>query len=346
LLVNPKKGGTSFRYLSGAGVAFKLAWGMLDRLAGMSLETIQEEMPELFVLASIGSIADRVPFYCENKVIIETGYSLFEKRSIPFVDALRNIKGEVDFDLLISCAAAGKSENGENNGVVYFTTQDMSKARNALTKLLEMTNAWPIEAERLYEESLTRVTRVRKYLLLDMKDTEPKYLGYISTRLKDRYNVPTIVLGRKKGNQVMAEVRTPKGIDSLELLNHLSHLFIDYGGHTQASGFCMNESTLPELVEDLELYFKKADFKPRTDFEDLIIEDPDEAFIDDVKRLGNAGVYLRLILKGLKKESPLLEKFYDPSNLSERQKPGRPLEIYVSSNSQGLRVQNIFESSL
>jgi single-stranded-DNA-specific exonuclease len=346
VLVNPKKGGGSFRYLAGAGVAFKLAWGLLETRAGMSLAEIIEEMPELFVLATIGTISDRVPPYCENKAISDTGCSLFAHKPIPFVDALRNVKGEADFDLLISCASAGKSDDGTNNGVLYFTTEDYSVAREILTELLEISRIWPIEAERLYEESLTRVKRVRNYLLLDMKHTEPKYLGYISTRLKDRYGVPTVVLGRKKGDQVMAEVRTPRGVDSLELLNHLSHIFIDYGGHTQASGFCMNESALPELVEDLEAYFKGVDTKPHTDFQDLVIEGPDESILEDINRLAGAGLYLRMILKGLTAEHPLIGKLYDPSNLTRRQKPGRPLDIYVSSNSQGLRIQNIFEGSL
>jgi single-stranded-DNA-specific exonuclease len=343
LLVNPKKGGGSFRYLAGAGVALKLAWGLLRERSGMSLERILEEMPELFVLSTIGTIADRVPHYCENRCIANAGLSLVGRNSMPFADVLRDVKGEVDLDTLISCAAAGQSKNGRNNAVTFFSTDDVLEARSVLRDLLETTRTWQEESERLYERAEERVKRVRNYLLLDLKDTEPQYLGYISNRLRERYGVPTVVLGRKKRNQVVAEVRTQKGVDSLKLLNSLGHLLLNYGGHKQASGFSMEESAIPELVEELERYFKRAKpTKPR-EFEDISIENPGTEILEDAGKLAKAGVHLRMILKGLRKESPELGLLYDPSGLIERQSTSSRLEIYVSSSNQGLRIQNIFE---
>ena len=126
-----------------------------------------------------------------------------------------------------------------------------------LEGLLKDIETWQTETEELLQKALGKISRVRNYILLDMENTEPRYLGFLASKLKDRFGVPTIVMGRKADGTVAAEVRAPKGFNSLDLLNYLSDLFIDYGGHKLASGFSMREENLPHLVEDTEIFFKE-----------------------------------------------------------------------------------------
>jgi len=102
---------------------------------------------------------------------------------------------------------------------------------------------------------------------------------------------------------VVAEVRAPHGHNSLDLLNSVSHLFIDYGGHKLASGFSMEESAIPELAEEVELYYKSynastSELPPA----DIVIKDnplQEQKLIQDVERLGKVGFTVRILFDGI-----------------------------------------------
>ncbi len=258
VVINPKLGGTSFPYLAGVGVAFKVAWALLKVYKGWNIEQIVEKKLDLLVMAAIGTLADRVPLWSENRALYLKGRELFDSWRHPFKDAYVELRGEEpEFDVVVSIASAGKSVDGANPSAELFFKKDKEDIKPVLEGLLKDIEAWQAKTEELLQKALGKISRVRNYILLDMDNTEPRYLGFLASKLKDRFGVPTIVMGRKADGTVAAEVRAPKGFNSLDLLNYLSDLFIDYGGHKLASGFSMREENLPHLVEDTEIFFKE-----------------------------------------------------------------------------------------
>ena len=346
-IVNPKVGGGSFRYLAGVGVSFKVAWELLKLKLGWDLNEMRNNLPEFFVLTMVGTIADRVPPFCENRIFINEGRKLFDWFNSPYLKAYESYKKQKpSIENLISIISAGKSTNGENVGVKLLMAQDPADAEEYLIPILDAIDKWQKTTQELLEEAKKRVKRVRDYIVIDMENVEPQYLGFLASQLKDAYGVPTIVLGRKSGGKAVAEVRAPYGFNSLDVLNELAHLFIDYGGHAPASGFSLDECDVPELIEELEIYFKNNPFNPGMPYSDLEVNgSKNKFFFESLARLGELGVDLRVLFKGVKlgeiKENLKGLSVIDTESLLDLYPADKSVAILLVSSPQGIRVEKL-----
>ncbi len=295
-LVNPKRGGGSFPYLAGVGVALKVAWGLLEALQGMDLQAYREAFAWSFAHAAIGTVADRVPLFCENRIITQEGLSALQEQKPPFVAVLEQQLGQAPpLDLLISVVSSGKRIGPRHAGVEVLIRQDPETLQPLLQTLLQGVQEYRTRGDALLNRAMQEIRRGRRYLLIDLRDAEPQYLGYVASRLKDLYGVPTVVLGRKK-HEIVAEVRAPYGFNSLEMLHALSPLFTSYGGHKAASGFSMPPENLATLVEEMELFFRS--YRPRLEDQvDLKVETLDPDFWRSVEQVAQVGVDLRLLAR-------------------------------------------------
>ena len=295
VLVNPKRGGNNFKYLAGVGVALKVAWAILEEFKGQNLKDIISTSPEFFIYSAIGTIADRVPLFSENRIIADLGINLLNESPPLFVETLKEIsQSEPTLDLIISVISSGSREDHLHRGVELLISNEKNYLTRLIQENLKAVSEYRERVETLMKNILATLRTPRKYILIDLKDAEPKYLGAIASRLKDSFNLPAIVMGRK-GNEIVAEVRVPYGVNSLELLEYLSPYLKSYGGHKAASGFSSEEFNLAEIIEGVEIYFR-SHFKPeiKADFE---VDSPDQKLIEDLKRIGKLGVNMRVLMK-------------------------------------------------
>ena len=348
-VVNPKMGG-SFKHLAGVGVAFKSAWAILALRNSYSLADIEREFPELVIYAMIGTLADKVPLFAENKAIVDRGRELMARLSFPFIRAYERIKGgRPSPEAIITAISAGKSSGGQHPGVELMTTQDQAVAEDILAELLNEADRWFSRAEKTYAEFIQRVKRVRGYILLDAGDTEPGYLSYISSKLKNKYDVPAIVMGRKSDGRVVAEIRAPYGYDMMDLLSNISQLLSDYGGHKLAAGFTMEAEYLSSLAEELEYYFTsgRGVFDESRGAEMVIEASGNEAvdLMDSAEYLGKLGVEIRFLIKGTAQDvSVLLGRYntYDPEALLSVHGRDVRVRALVISGADGYTVENLW----
>jgi len=355
-VVNPKRGGDSFPYLAGCGVALKVAWELLSLKLGWDINKIWEEVPELFIFSAIGTVADKVPIFSENRIIYEAGKRALEWYRPHFVKAFENIMRSTGNPVerctvedLVPIVSSGKSNNGENNGVLLLLSPDTATAEELIRPIWTSATTWLQKAQQYLELAKSMVKIVRDYIIVDLKDAEPQYLGYVAGQLKDSFNVPTIVMGRREDGIVVAEVRAPYGFNSLEMLNYLSELFIDYGGHKPASGFSMYERDIPELYEMLEQYFKENPFQGAEVAKDLEYRVVDPQVIDHLYRLGSVGVEVRVVfsnveigtLREVLKKYPLV----DPENLLDLYSAEKKASILLVTTPSGFRVERLFNVS-
>ncbi len=346
LLVNPKLGGDSFRYLAGCGVAFKMAWGMMNLKLGLTMQDIKEEYPELIVFAAIGTIADKVPPLSENAIFIKEGEEILKSLHLPFVEVIRKkYDREPSWDILVSLVSSGQSENGKIPTVDLLLTRSMIEAEEITEPLLKSSEEWLKNAMTLFEEAKKKIGRIRDYILVDLENVEPRYLGFIANQLKQLYNVPTIVLGRKNDGIATAEIRAPKGFDSLKLLDFLSPILINYGGHKLASGFSIEEWDIPVLFEEVERFFKKYPQSSNI-FSDLKISKlPDREYFDTLEHLGRLGLELRILLNGtiLGDVKDALEghSIIDQERLLGLYSPDTKVKVLIETSTEGLRILKV-----
>ena len=350
LLVNPKLGGDSFRYLAGCGVAFKIAWGMLSLKMGITLKTIQEKYPELIVFAAIGTIADKVPPISENAIFIHEGEELLKSLHLPFVEVIRKkYDKEPTWDILVSLVSSGQSANGKVPTVDLLLTRSMIEAEEITEPLLKSSEEWLKNAMDYLEIAKRKISRIRDYILIDLKEVEPRYLGFIANQLKQTYEVPTIVLGRKEDGVATAEIRAPKGFDSLKLLEFLSPILINYGGHKLASGFSIEEWDIPVLFEEVERYFKKHPLSGNI-YADLKISNiPDTEYFNILEHLGKLGLELRVLINSVPlgdiKKALQDRTVVDQERLLDLYSEDTVAKILFETSTEGLKVIKVIPVS-
>ncbi|MEZ6073853.1 MAG: single-stranded-DNA-specific exonuclease RecJ [Pirellulales bacterium] len=251
VLVHPALPGreSQFAGLCGAGVAFKLAWGVCKAMAGSDRvgQPMQQFLLDATALVALATIADIVPLLDENRVLVRHG--LARMIDPPFVGLkhLMRVAGadkkrqldtdDVGFALAPRLNAAGRLGQARL-GVELLTTDSESRARE-LADYIDQLN----ESRQSLERSIYRLAQRQITEEFDV-DADPALvvaghgwhagvIGIVAGRLADRYHRPTVVIaldqaGVKPG---VGSVRGIPGIDvHAALVDSADHL-LTWGGH-------------------------------------------------------------------------------------------------------------------
>ncbi|HWA99599.1 MAG TPA: DHH family phosphoesterase, partial [Pirellulales bacterium] len=109
-LVHPRLPGSvgGFSELSGAGVAFKLAWALCQRTSGAKKvsEPMRDFLVDAVALAAIGTVADCVPLVGENRVLVQFGLKTLRQRPNLGLAALERV-AELDRKAELDCEDIG-----------------------------------------------------------------------------------------------------------------------------------------------------------------------------------------------------------------------------------------------
>lgn len=274
-LVNPKLIKTQHptKNLSGAGVAFKFAWALL-KIAGIKDAVFLASMLDL---AGLGTLADVVPLNEENRIIAINGLKALNESKRPGIQALLKTAGlkdqitenQVYFGIAPRINAAGRLEHA-SKAVELLLCQDQIKAQAMAQELQKINVRRQDIGQTMQEEAFAKVTdeyiAENKVILLCGQDWHPGVIGIVASRLVDRYNRPTVLLGINDG-MARGSARSVKGINIYEILNHCRELFADFGGHEGAAGFAIDPKKIPELELLLKIaaekYIHLDDLEPK-----------------------------------------------------------------------------------
>jgi single-stranded-DNA-specific exonuclease len=245
-----------YRGLASAGVALKLAMGVARETLGLTVAEFISVQPQQFAMAVLGTLADRVPLTGENRTIIAA--SLGKLTAIP-VPAVRAVFEYLNADekltvhrfvtelLPLFAAADG------NEGVQKFLTADMEEARTWVETLVRRREEWHQQVERTYELALRHLLVGDGIVFARDRGLNLRALGSCAMRLKDRYQLPAIVMGWR-GDAWVGEGRGVEGLSLMDVLSACSRFFIDYGGHKKAAGFSMRDELVEEFIRAAEAY--------------------------------------------------------------------------------------------
>lgn len=283
-----------YRGLSAAGIALKLGVGLVRSAVGLTQQQLVSALPELVALAVLGTIADRVPLTGENRQLVAAGLPVLEGCRLPAVAAviarLRSEDGPLTVarfvaELLPLFAAANAGE-----GVERLLDATEEQASEWVDGLVLRRKEWRAEVERSHE-IVERVASVGDGVVFARsRDLSLRALGACANRLKDRLQVPAIVMGWR-GDAWVGEGRGMDSASLIELLKAHSDYFIDFGGHRKAGGFSIAEDRVDEFVGSAERYAHEH-FAGRIKREDLREADavlPLRDLDEGVRRLGPFG---------------------------------------------------------
>ena len=278
-VVNPNQAGCEYPYkhLCGAGVAFKVAQGLMQRRLPEKDQT--RLLLSFMKVVAIATIADAVPLTGENRVFASLGLDALRRAVNPGLKALLEVaqvsskrppnSTEVAFRIAPRINAAGRMDVARDV-IELFSVKDPDRAR-LLAGKLDRLNAERQEEERrillsIEERIASDPALCEAYcIVVDGEGWHRGGIGIAATRIVERYHRPAIVIS-SKGEEAFGSGRSIRPFHLLEAVESSSRLFTRYGGHSHACGFAMPSANVPQLRAELDAFARlrltAADFDP------------------------------------------------------------------------------------
>ena len=264
-IVHPSIPGSEYicPYLSGAGVAFKIA----DALLG-------DEALELIDLAAIGTVADAVALKGENRVIVTEGLKQMQKNHhVGLTALLKKCKvklsdvneEDIGFKIAPRINALGRLENA-SSGVELLTTGDESFAKEIVDETEEINLRRQQLVQSAFNDAQAQIAAQKEHDIIVLKGNgwHQGVLGIVASKTMDQENKPVLATQFDDNSGVMkGSGRSPEGFNLFTALNKYHDLFTAFGGHAQACGFSIEESQLDKLTEALQAEPKNQGFDPQ-----------------------------------------------------------------------------------
>jgi single-stranded-DNA-specific exonuclease len=283
-VVNPNQAGCEYPYkqLCGAGVAFKVAQGLMQRR--LDQKDHARMLQSFMKVVAIATIADSVALTGENRVFAKLGLDALRRAVNPGLKALLEVaqistkhpptSTEVAFRIAPRINAAGRMDVARDV-IDLFSTKDPVRARELAAKL-DRLNADRQEEERRILRSIDeRISGdpalCEAYcIVVDGEGWHRGVIGIAATRVVERYHRPAIVIARE-GEEAFGSGRSIRPFHLLEAVESSHTLFTRYGGHSHACGFAMPSANVPQLRAELDAFARTrltpADFDPVLDVE-------------------------------------------------------------------------------
>ena len=278
-VVNPNQVGCEYpcKLLCGAGVAFKVAQGLMQRRLPEKDQT--RLLLSFMKVVAIATIADAVPLTGENRVFASLGLEALRRAVNPGLKALLEMaqisnkrppnSTEVAFRIAPRINAAGRMDVARDV-IELFSVKDPDRAR-LLAGKLDRLNAERQEEERrilrLIEERIAGDPALCEAycIVVDGEGWHRGVIGIAATRVVERYHRPAIVISRE-GEEAFGSGRSIRPFHLLEAVEASGNLFTRYGGHSHACGFAMPSANVAELRAQLDAFARKrltlAEFDP------------------------------------------------------------------------------------
>jgi single-stranded-DNA-specific exonuclease len=287
-VVNPNQEGCDYpcKHLCGAGVAFKLAQGLMQRRldARLNVKDQSRLLMSFMKVVAIATIADAVPLLGENRVFAKLGLQGLRSPVNVGLKALLEVAKlgdgraltatEVAFRIAPRLNAAGRMDVARDV-VELFNEKDMERARKIAGRLDQL-NAERQEEERRIMDNIERrleeepALREAYCVVVDGEGWHRGVIGITASRVVERHGRPTLVISRE-GDEAYGSGRSIPAFHLLHAIESCHELFSRYGGHAHAVGFALPSANVEKLREHLDGYARDrltpADFEPQLEFD-------------------------------------------------------------------------------
>lgn len=274
VLVHPRLPGTSYPFgkLCGAAVAWKLAWRFAVQFCGSEKVSarFREALLDGVALAALGVVADVVPLWDENRILVKHGLARLQQKPPLGLQALMEVAGlekgapvrasDIGYKLAPRMNAAGRL-GCARLVVEMLNTTDPQRAMEA-ARFLEEQN---LQRQSLERDTVKSARQQAEKLALEMmpalvlagRDWHPGVIGIVASRLVGLYGRPVLMIAlRTVGEETNGyplvghgSGRSIPGFALHEALKSCGDLLLSHGGHQQAAGFKVEASRIEEFRE-------------------------------------------------------------------------------------------------
>lgn len=300
-VVNPNQPGCEYpcKALCGAGVAFKLAQGLMQRR--LDSKDQSRLLLSFMKIVAIATIADSVPLTGENRVFAKLGLEGLRSPVNVGLKALLEVAqltgarppttGEIAFRVAPRLNAAGRMDVARDV-VELFSVKDPVRAREIAQRLDVLNAERQQEERRIMEEIEQRIAGDAALtdaycMVLDGDGWHRGVIGITASRVVERHGRPALVISRD-GDEAHGSGRSIPAFHLLDALDSCRELFTRHGGHAHAVGFSLPSARVSELRSRLDQYARErltlSDFEPALRFDaELPLSQVTPAFYEQVR---------------------------------------------------------------
>ncbi|CAH0417133.1 single-stranded-DNA-specific exonuclease RecJ [Periweissella fabaria] len=241
-----------YKYLSGVGVAFKVATALL------------EEIPqEMMDLVALGEIADLVALTGENRVLVTYGLKMLAQTTRPGLQALMELAGvglhevtaeQVAFGITPRLNAIGRLQSAQI-GVELLVTQDPERASDLAQQVNQLNDTRKQIVAEIVTQAKEQLAELdlttQKTIILAGDGWHEGVLGIVASQVVELTHRPTIIL-TQENNKLKGSARSIDGFDLYQALAPHAELFSAFGGHAGAAGLSLATDNLAALKKAFE----------------------------------------------------------------------------------------------
>ena len=277
-VVNPRRPDCRypFKELSGVGVVFKLLCALeMDILnfGEYNIFTVKDMCKRYIDLVTIGTIADVMPLYDENRIMVYMGLHLLSNTSNVGVRALLRAVGiddskkvtasTIGYTLAPRINAAGRIGDAAR-AVQLFLTNSPHNATVIAEELCVINKERQQTENIIFEEALKQIEKehdVEKesVIVLASDHWHQGVIGIVASKITELFGKPSILITFDSDEPSdhdpgKGSARSIKGLNIVEALANCSHLLIKYGGHELAAGLSVERGNLESFRNALNEY--------------------------------------------------------------------------------------------
>lgn len=288
-VVNPKRRDTTYPFpnLAGVGVAFKLLCALEQKIRGCSItDAVRSITYGYSDLTAIGTIADVMPAIDENRILISMGLACAEKTDKIGLASLINhcrtgdgkittkskqkkklSSGFVGFTLAPRVNAAGRISSA-SLAVDLFLSKDERIANDLSLQLCEINRERQATENKIADEAYELVEKYEYFnksmIVLDHFQWHHGVIGIVSSRVTDKYGVPSILISFEGSDADDMEAigkgsgRSVSGMNLVDALTSCADLLEKFGGHELAAGLSIKRKNLEAFRNRMEEYARRC----------------------------------------------------------------------------------------
>lgn len=261
-LINPNRKDcpSEFKYLCGAGVAFKLIVALEDGDYELALENFSD-------ILAIGTIGDIVPIVGENRYFVKRGLKLIkESNNIGLSSLLQTIhlddKSEISseniaFGVVPRINAAGRMKDAKM-AVELFTSDDKEVALSISEDIEKLNLIRREQGEQIIveiEECLSSNYKLlnNKVLVIVGEGWNHGIIGIVCSKMVEKYGKPTIILSLDQ-DEAVGSARSLGNFHLYNALDYCGDLLVRFGGHKLAAGMTIDRRNIDLFIDKINVY--------------------------------------------------------------------------------------------
>lgn len=248
-VLNPKREDCPYPYpyLSGVGVAYKLAIALLADF-GKNKQIAADWLD----LVALGTVADVVPLVGENRILVKEGLDRLQKpdntgiRTLKVVSSVENV-GIYEVGYLLAPRINAASRMGKA-GLAYtlMTSSDEIQCAAIARELDSLNNQRKSIEQKIFDDArylLDKEPEGQKAVILSSDGWHPGVTGIVASKLKEETNRPVVLVCWGDNNTGKGTARSISNFPITSALSRCGDFLESYGGHDAAAGFTIRRES-------------------------------------------------------------------------------------------------------